>query len=71
MKSTHGVVVLLVKLQTSTSNFTKVKLRYGSFSYFFNCTNGTKSRKASHLIDTLLIAIHNLLHAIISNNELQ
>ena len=38
--------------------------------FFFNFTNGTKSRKASHLIDTLLIAIHNLLHAIISNYEL-
>ena len=28
----------------------KVTLLHGCFSHFLNCTNGTKSRKASHLL---------------------
>ena len=29
----------------------KVTLLYGCFSHFLNCTNGTKSRNATHLLD--------------------
>ena len=29
----------------------KVTLLHGCFSHFLNCTNGTKSRNASHLCD--------------------
>ena len=38
---THGGMLLLVKLQA------EVTLLHGCFSRFLNCTNGTKSRKAS------------------------
>ena len=44
-KNTHGEVLLLVKLQAL-----KVTLPYCCFLRFLNCTNGTKSRKASHII---------------------
>ena len=40
--NTHGGVLLLVKLQAL-----KVALLRGCFSRLLNCTNGTKSRKAS------------------------
>ena len=45
VKSTHGGVLLLVKFQAF-----KVKLLHGCFSRFSDCTNGTKSRKASHIL---------------------
>ena len=38
-KNTHGGVLLLVKLQASI------------FAHFLNCKNGTKSHRASHVID--------------------
>ena len=41
----HGGVLLLVKLQAL-----KVTLLHGCFSCSLNCTYGTKSRKASHII---------------------
>ena len=44
MKSTHGGVIALVKLQASAS------LLHGHFPRFLNCTNGTKSRKALQLL---------------------
>ena len=43
MKNSHGWVLLLVTLQVSL----KVAFLHGCFSCFLNCTNGTKSRKAS------------------------
>ena len=45
VKNTHGGVLLLVKLQAL-----KVTLLHGCFSCSLNCTYGTKSRKASHII---------------------
>ena len=45
-KNTHGELLLLVKLQAAT--LIKVTLPHGCFSRFLNCTNSTKSRKASH-----------------------
>ena len=47
VKKTHGGVLCLVKLQAPAL---KVKLLHGCFLCFLNCTNGTKSRKASHMI---------------------
>ena len=40
VKNTHGGVLILLKLT----------LLHGCFSHFFNCTNGTKSRNASHML---------------------
>ena len=44
VKNTHGGVLLL-NLQLSK----KLTLLHGYFSRFLNCTNGAKSRKASHM----------------------
>ena len=35
---------------TSACNFLKVSLLHECFSRFLNCVNGTKSRKASHIL---------------------
>ena len=43
LKYTHGGVLLLVKLQALAT------LLNGCFSFFFNCTNGTKLRNALHI----------------------
>ena len=55
VKNTHEGVLLLVL---------KVTLLHGCFSRFLNCTNGTKSRKASHMIyrplNTLLEKLKNV-----------
>ena len=48
VKSTHGVVLLLVKLQAKAT-LRKVRLLHGCFSGSLNCANGTKSRNAPHL----------------------
>ena len=48
MKNTHGEAILLVKLQASACNFTKSITPPWVFPRFLNCTNGTKSHKASH-----------------------
>ena len=45
MKNTHRGVLLLVNLV----KLLKVTLFNGSFPRFLNCTNGTKSHKASHM----------------------
>ena len=42
VKSTHGGVLILVKLL-------KLTLLHGYFSRFLSCTNGKKSRNAPHL----------------------
>ena len=49
VKNTHGRVFLLVKLQAFKSWRLKETHFHGCFSRFFNCTNGSKSRKASHI----------------------
>ena len=54
LKNTHGTVLLLVKLQVSACNLLKVILFHGCFSYFLNCTNGIKLRKASHFYKSLM-----------------
>ena len=43
----HGGVLLLVNLQVHAT-LLKVTLLQGRLSRFLNCTNDTKSRKASH-----------------------
>ena len=50
VKNTHGGVLHLVKLQALACNSTKSKLLHECFSRFWNCTNGTKARKASHIV---------------------
>ena len=45
VKNTHGGVLLLVKPAT----LLKVTLLHGCFPRFLDCTNDTKSRKASHI----------------------
>ena len=45
VKNTHAGVILLVKLQA----LLKASLLHGCFSRFLNCTDGTKSRKVSHI----------------------
>ena len=50
MKNTHGGVLLLVKMQALACNFTKSNTPPWMFLRFLNCTIGTKSRKASHII---------------------
>ena len=50
LECTHEGVLLLVKLQAkSFTTLLKVTLLHGCFSRFLNCTNGTKSRKTSHI----------------------
>ena len=51
VKNTHGGVLILVKLQAEECNFTlKLTLLHGCFSYFFNCTNGTKWRNVPYFL---------------------
>ena len=49
IKNTHGGVLILVKLQAKPATLRKLTLLHGCFSRFLNCTNGTKSRNASHI----------------------
>ena len=50
LEYTHEGVLLLVKLHAkSFTTLLKVTLLHGCFSRFLNCTNGTKSRKTSHI----------------------
>ena len=46
MKNTHGGVLILVRLQA----LLKSTLLHGYFSCFLNCTNGTTSHNAPHLM---------------------
>ena len=46
VKNTHGVVLLLVKLQASACNFTESNTPPWMFFTFLNCAHGTKSRNA-------------------------
>ena len=50
MKNNHGGMILLVKLQALACNFTKSIPPPWFFSRFLNCTNGTKSCKASNIV---------------------
>ena len=53
VKNAHEEVLHLVKLQTKACNFTKFTRSNTPpwvFSRFLNCPNGTKSRKASHIM---------------------
>ena len=50
VKNTHGGMLLLVKLQAlKPATLLKITLFHGYFSRFLNCTNGIKSRNASHI----------------------
>ena len=51
LKNTHAGVLLSVRLQPSGYSFTKVALLHGCLlqTCFLSCTNGFKSRKASHI----------------------
>ena len=48
VKSIHGGVLILVKLQASAT-LLKLTLLDGCFLCFLNCANGTKSRNASQI----------------------
>ena len=50
VENTNGGVLLLVKL--------KKKILHGCFSRFLNCANGTKLRKASHMIFRILLFLN-------------
>ena len=55
MNNTHGEALLLVKLQAlKVIRKLKVTVLHGCFSRFLNCTNGNKSRNASHLLSHCL-----------------
>ena len=45
MKDTHGGALILVKLEPF-----RLTLLHGCFPRILNCTNGTKSRKVSHIL---------------------
>ena len=49
VESTHGGVLILVKLQASPCNLLKLTILHGCFSRFLNFTNDTKSCNAPHL----------------------
>ena len=49
MKNTHGGVLILVKLQASARNFTKINTPPWVFFTFLNCTNASKSHNAPHI----------------------
>ena len=53
VKNTHGGVLILVKLLilvlVKLLILLKLTLLHGCFSRFSYCTNGTKSRNASHI----------------------
>ena len=49
LKNTHGIVILLFKLQVEVSNFNKSITLPWMFLRFLNYTNGSKLRKTSHL----------------------
>ena len=61
-KTTHGGVLLLVKLQGEFATLLKVTLLHECFSSFSNCTNGTKLREASHLNQKLKIFLYRRAH---------
>ena len=45
VKSTHGGALILIKLQALN-----LTLLHGCFLRLLNCTNGTKSRNAPHIV---------------------
>ena len=48
---TRGGVLILVKLQAwAYATLLKLTLLHGCFSRFLNCTDGTKSRNAPHML---------------------
>ena len=49
VKNTHGSVLPLVKLEASACNFAISNTPPWVFSRSFNCSNGIKLRKASHI----------------------
>ena len=62
VKNSHGGVLLLVKLQAETCNFTKSNTLPWVFSLFLNRTNGTKPHKTSQEIFSILSYINRYLH---------
>ena len=53
VKNTYRGVLLLGKLQPLAYSFTKSNTPpWVFFTFFLNCANGSKSRKASHLCKT-------------------
>ena len=65
-KNTHGGVLLLVKLESKPATLLKVTLFHGCF-----CANDTKSRKATHLLQTrcliFVVKYHVLIETIMPN----
>ena len=66
-KNIHGGVLLLVKLQAEACTFTKSNTPPWVFSRFLNCTNGTKSRKASYIFMTFQYCLSTNAVQIIRN----
>ena len=53
VKNTHGGVLLLVNLKAEACNFTKSNTPpWVVFTFFLNCTNGTKSPNATQNEDS-------------------
>ena len=48
VKNTHGVILLLVKLQAWPAVLLKITFIQGCFSSFLNCANSTKLRNVIH-----------------------
>ena len=55
VKNTREGLILLVKLQDLACNCTKINTPPWVFSRFLNCTNGTKTCKASHIRFNIII----------------
>ena len=55
-------MLLLVKLKAL-----KVTFLHGCFSHFLNCTNGTKSHNASHLVNLQEISMVRILTPVTKN----
>ena len=53
VKNNHEGVFILVKLQASVCNFTKINTLPWVFFTFFNCTNGVKSRNAPQILQNI------------------
>ena len=68
VKNTRRGVSLLVQLQAQLATLLKVTLPYGCFLRFLYYTNGTKSRKASHIVICLISLQQVFRQAVYLNN---
>ena len=66
VKNTYEGELLLVNLQAETCNFTKSNTPPWVFLCLLNCTNGTKSRKASDISVYLSISVYMYIYIYLS-----